>query len=796
MGRSKINALKLGTAVAALAIAAPAFAQDAADTTVGPDAEATAETELASQGEDIVVTARRRSENLLDVPIAVTAYSGEALERTGAIDITDLSDTTPNVTLENTRGTNNSLSAFIRGVGQQDPVGGFEAGVGIYLDDVYLNRPQAAVLDIYDVERIEVLRGPQGTLYGRNTIGGAVKYVTRRLPSDPEVRLRANLGTYSQADGIISVATPVAEGVRIGASLARLSRGGFGDNLNLAGVENYNKDVWAGRGTIEFETLDERLFARISGDYTRDKSDPRNGHRLIPSLLTGAPVLDDVFDTRAGLDDPDQDVKAYGISLNISAELSDLLTFRSISAWREDESFTPIDFDALPSVDVDVPARYANEQLSQEFQLLYEGDRLQGLVGFYFLDADARTTFDVLLNTTAPLLGLPALNAATDGFVNTETWSVFGDFTFDFTDQLSVSAGGRFTHDERRASILRQNKIGSSAIFGGTPVNLGPAQTDFDGKADFEEFTPRASITFKPNDDHTIYASYSKGFKGGGFDPRGNATITPDTNGNGVPEYQEIYDFFLFDPETVDSYELGWKGSVFDRRLNFAIAGFYADYKDVQIPGSVGVDANGDGIFESFAGVTTNAGKARFKGIEVETLARIARGFAGPGSAVNFTGTLGYIDAEYQEFIVNNVDIADLRAIQNTPEWTLSGTLDGSLPAGPGLLTASTTVSYRSKTNQFELPSPFLDQPGYALWDASLVWSSDDDRYTIGLHAKNITDKEYITSGYQFLSTAPDGTPLTNPVTGNLIPTLGREGVVTVFYGNPRQVFASFGVKF
>ncbi len=128
-----------------------------------------------------MVTARRRDEALLDVPIAVTAFSGRQLERQGAVDITDVGDTTPNVTLEASRGTNSTLTAFIRGIGQQDPVGGFEQGVGIYLDDVYLNRPQGAVLDIYDVERIEVLRGPQGTLYGRNTIGGAIKYVTRRL---------------------------------------------------------------------------------------------------------------------------------------------------------------------------------------------------------------------------------------------------------------------------------------------------------------------------------------------------------------------------------------------------------------------------------------------------------------------------------------------------------------------------------------------------------------------------------------------------------------------------------------
>ena len=658
------------------------------------------------------------------------------------------------------------------------------------------------MLDIYDVERIEILRGPQGTLYGRNTIGGAIKYVTRRLPDDLEIKLRGTIGTYSQADGIVSISAPAGELFKVGASLARLSRGGFGDNIFLDDVENYNKDVWAGRITTEFETPDERLFIRLSGDYTKDNSDPRNGHRLIPGLLSGAPVLDDVYDTRAGLNNPDQEVEAYGFALNVSAELTDNLTLRSISGWRQDVSFTPIDFDSLPAADVDVPARYGNEQLSQEFQLLYESDRLQGLVGFYYLDAEARTTFDVLLNTTAPLLGLTAFNASTDGNVETSTWSVFGDFTFDINEQWSVSAGGRFTHDERKAKILRQNKNGGSAIFGGTGTNLGAAQTNFTGEATFEEFTPRASISFKPNDDHMIYASYSKGFKGGGFDPRGNAAITPDTDGDGVREYDEIYDFFLFEPETVDSYELGWKASLFDRRLRFALTGFYADYKDVQIPGSVGVDANNDGIFESFAGVTTNAAAAEIKGIELETFARIARDFAGPRSSLNFTGTLGYIDAKYKEYFAAIgtppvlTDLSDIRAVQNTPEWTLSGTLDGSVEAGPGLLTASTTVSYRSETNQFETPSGLLDQEGYALWDASLVWSSDDERYSIGLHAKNILDKQYITSGYQFLATAPDGTLLTNPTTGNYIPTLGREGIATVFYGNPRQVYLTAGLKF
>ncbi len=768
--------LLAGIALPGCLTTAPTFAQDAA-------------AEEADNGE-IVVTARRREENLLDVPIAITAYSAEALAQSGAIDITAISETTPNVTLENSRATNSTLSAFIRGVGQQDPVGGFEAGVGIYLDDVYLNRPQASVLDIYDVERIEVLRGPQGTLYGRNTIGGAVKYVTRRLPDDFELKARATLGTYKQADGIVSVSAPIGDKFRIGGSLARLSRGGFGDNLTT-GLENYNKDVWATRGTVEFGGNGAPVLIRVSGDYTRDKSSQRGGHRLITSLLTNTPVLTDEFDTRGALNNPKQDIKAYGFAMNVSVNLSDTVTFRSISAWRKDTTYGPIDFDALPAVDVDVPGLYQNEQLSQEFQLLYEGDKLNGLIGFYYLDAKAITSFDVLLSTT-----VANLNAYTSGTVKTDTWSVFGDFTYDFTDQLALSLGGRYTVDNRNAKILRQTKLGTSAEFGGTPTILATT-SNFVGDASFKEFTPRASLSFKPTPDHTLYASYSKGFKGGGFDPRGLSSAAPDTNRDGVRSYEEIYEFLSFEPEKVTTYELGWKASMLDRRLRLALTGFYSDYQNVQIPGSAGFDSNGDGTNDTFIGVTTNAAKARMKGIEFESTATLARDFAGDGSAVTLGVTLGYIDAKYLSFIdAFNNDVANLRAIQNTPEWTGSTTLAGSFAAASGMINASTTVSFRSKTNQFEVPSPFLDQKGYALWDANLVWTSDDDRWSIGLHGKNLANKRYKTSGYQFLSVAPDGTPLRNATTGNVIPSLGREGIVTAFYGNPRQLFVTAGLKF
>ena len=793
--RASFAAVLLSGAALA-AFAAPAAAQDTLPETAADQA--------ADQGGEIVVTARRREENLLDVPIAVTAFSGEALENQGALDITDISDTTPNVTVENSRATNSTLSAFIRGVGQQDPVGGFEAGVGIYLDDVYLNRPQAAVLDIYDVERIEVLRGPQGTLYGRNTIGGAIKYVTRRLPDTFEAKLRATYGSYDQADAVVSLSAPLGEMFKFGVSGARLSRGGFGENLNL-GIENYNKDVWAGRASVEFESPDERLFVRISGDYTKDESNPRNGHRLTPGLLSGAPVLDNEFDTRAGLTVPAQDIKSYGLMMNVTAELSDSLTLRSISAWREDKSFVPIDFDALPTVDVDVPGIYFNDQTSQEFQLLYDGGPLQGLVGFYYLEANAVTEFDVILATTGPLLGIPLASnfgQFTSGDVRTKTWSVFGDFTFDITDWLSVSAGGRYTRDNRRSIIFKANRTNlPSPSFGGAGTNLGAPITNFTGEASFDKFTPRASVSLKPSDDLMIYASYSQGFKGGGFDPRGSANVTPNTDGvAGPPSYAEIYDFFLFEPETVDSYEVGIKGSLFDRAFTYALTGFYADYTNVQIPGSVGVDANGDGIFEGFAGVTTNAGKARFKGLEAEVFARLARDFAGPGSQITLAGTLGYIDAEYLEYntIIGGaaVNVAPFRGVQNTPEWTASGSLGANIPLGNGDLTPNVGVSYRSRTQQFEIANPYLDQPGYTLVDAGLTYRWADDRFSIGVYGKNLTDKRYITSGYPFIATnATTGVPVLNAA-GNPIPALGREGVLTAFYGNPRQVFVTGTVKF
>ena len=811
------RAMLASICTSAFAVSGQALAQDVsapavevpAEEAAPPPADLQTQDAAASGSDsDIVVTARRRNELLQDVPSAVTAYSSEQLDRQGALDLSDVADTTPNVNLETSRGTNTTLTAFIRGVGQQDPVAGFEQGVGIYLDDVYLNRPQGALLDIYDVERIEVLRGPQGTLYGRNTIGGAVKYVTRRLANVPAGSVRANVGTGDQLDVVMAASTPIGEAFKVGVAAARISRGGFGKNLTTDN-DNYNKDILAARGTLEFEPSDN-VFVRISGDYTWDNSKPRGGHRLIPSLIGGFQVLDDVFDSRGGLVDPTQKVKGGGIAAHAEFGVTDWLKLKSITSYRKDSSHTPIDFDATPLIDLDVPAIYRNKQFSQEFQAVIDRGPLAGIVGFYYLDANANNIFDVRLYTLGALLGAPGFTASTYGDVDTKTWAGFGDFTYDVTEQFSLSAGLRYTSDKRHAVVLRQNRVlgGQPGLGGADGFGVGivaATTSNFDGRRKDTAWTPRFSVSYKPNADHNIYASYSRGFKGGGFDPRGQTSNAPGDTPTTPATEEQIYDFMDFDPETVDSYEIGWKGSALSRRLKWALATFLADYKDVQVPGSSGCTTLVGGVpVTSFCGITTNAGKARFKGVELETTVILAENFASAGDRLNFAGSVGYLDAKYLEFLAPvtpgqpPVDVSENYAVQNTPKWTLSGSLDYDTPAFGGRLNLNSTVSYRSSSQQFERPSPGLDQKGFALWDANAVWRSPGNRFTVGLHGKNLLDKEYIVSGYNFLTQNPlTGDYILNAA-GNPIPAggLGQTGVLTAFYGNPRQLWLSFGARF
>jgi iron complex outermembrane receptor protein len=743
--RSSVLSLAVCAALggyAGLSQADPVPAQPAADEGLG----------------DVVVTARRREETLQEVPIAVTSISGDMLEAAGVQDLTVVAQAIPNVTLENSRATNSTLTAFIRGVGQQDPVAGFEQGVGIYLDDVYLNRPQGAVLDVYDVERVEVLRGPQGTLYGRNTIGGAVKYVTKRLdPAASTARVRVGVGNYGQKEIVAVGSGRLSDTFRVGAAFAKLKRDGFGRNLTT-GEENYDKDVQSARLSAEFEPNDQ-LFVRLAADYTEDDSAPRQGYRLLPTASTAQrQLLSNKYDTLAGVTQlgpiKRNEFKGKGVSAHVDWKLADAWTVRSISAYREDDSLAPIDFDSTAAPNFDVPAEYDNRQFSQEFQVVYETDRLAIVGGAYYLDANAFNAFDVRLNT---------ISSFTLGDVDTKTWALFGEATYDLTDQWSVTVGGRYTDDQRTSRVVRQNFIGApSPYFGnGAAVSITPPVVvngqqvvpEFNGSRTDTAFSPRVIVAWQPSADLNLYASYSEGFKGGGFDPRGNFANADVRAG--------------FLPETVDSYEIGAKASVLDGMGTINTAVFYSDYKDVQIPGSVIVTTP---TGTSFVGTVTNAGAAEIYGVELESFWRF-------NENLQANVAVGYIDAEYTEFLVGGVNVASQRDVQNTPDWTGNVGLTYGFQAGPGRLSFTAAASYRAATQQFENAIVLLDQKAFWLTDASVNWASDDGKWKVGLYGRNLGDERYVTSGYNFPGAASDNS-------------------VLAFYGNPRTYTASVEYRF
>ena len=762
----------LHTAVV-LALSQGAFAQS-------PPAADQADRREVTKGEQVTVTARRREELIQDVPGAVSAFSGPKIEQAGIQDVTSLADLTPNTTLKTSRATNTTLTAFIRGVGQQDPVAGYEQGVGIYLDDVYLARPQGALQDIYDLERIEILRGPQGTLYGRNTIGGAVKYVSRKLGPNAELNVKATLGNYSERDLVLRGNLPITDTFRLGASFATFNHDGYGTNV-VNGKDNYNKDVIAGRISAEF-TPTSALFIRLAADHTDDKSNPRAGYRLTagPAPASLAP-LPGPYDTRANLYTvlgQEQRVKTGGESLLIDYAITPILSFKSITAHRKGDSVAPIDFDSLNTPLFEAPAFYRDRQTSQEFQLTYTGPKWQGVAGLYYMKANAFNEFDVLFNASG------GLSLYTRDDIDTKTWAGFADVTYNVTNTFDVEVGGRYTNDQRQARIFKRTYLGlTGSPTLGNPNAVGLAANTDLGKGDLDrtdtKFTPKVGVSWKFSPGHNLYANYSEGFKGGMFDPRMDLGGNP-TSATSLVKRRGV------EPEEVSTYEAGVKSSMNGGRMQTNAAVFYTDYRNVQIPGSIPTfDANGN--VTGFAGNVTNAGKAKIKGLELEAIWRVA-------DPLTITAMYGYIDAKYKEWIVANgltgsaaalINIANAAEFQNTPKHqaSLTGTYD--LPLGimgrAGNLALQGTASYKSKVYQFEIvhrtgvvaldanvpAAELLAQPGYTLFDASVLWTSRDRKITAGIVGRNLGDKRYKVAGYPF---------------GGFFNT------ITAFYGDPRTV--------
>ncbi|BDU16197.1 TonB-dependent receptor [Lysobacter auxotrophicus] len=709
------------------------------------------ETAAAAQGEEattlsgVTVTARKREETLQEVPVAVTAFTADALDQLNVEDLSDLDAQVPNLTIYAARGSSSTITAYIRGVGQSDPLWGVDPGVGIYMDDVYIARPQGALLDVFDVERVEVLRGPQGTLYGKNTIGGAIKYISRGLSVEPDGQVSVTVGNYNQLDVRAAASGSVGDGALRGRlAVASLNRDGFGENL-INDQPVSDKEILAARGQLG-AYVNDNLDIQFAFDWMDDQSGVRGAKMLAPNRFApGFAPLDSRYDIRSGMPNVN-DTQMKGASVGVNWRVNDDWAVKYILAKRESDTETNIDFDTLPNKVADVKAFYSDEQVTNELQVNYDaGGRSRGVVGLYFFDGWAGG--QVLNNFFNASFG------DTQGTVYTDQWALYADWTFDLTEKLKLDVGARYTDERKHAVVL--NRCYTDATFSTLAVrcaanNPTPIAANFDKRIGFQNTSPKISLDYQITPDIMVYGLASRGFKSGGYNIRAQATA--------VPRSAEP-----FDDESVDSFEIGTKMGFLDQTLFVNLAAFHNKYEDIQLSVFTSYDSNGDGVNDAFFGDFTNAGSGTVEGVEVEYQWL-------PTKHWLISGNFAWLDAEYDEFMYAGVNIADEQEFTNAPEFSGALNVEWRTPlSNGGDLSARVGYSYQSDvvatTEIVRTGALPITQDGYGLVNAGVIWRLDEN-WSFSLQGTNLADKEYRTTGY------------------NLNAALG---VLTGFYGAPRQ---------
>ncbi len=711
--------------------------------------------------EEIVVTARRREESLQDVPIAVTALSASQLETLSVRTLEDITALAPNIKVNAGRATSSTINAYIRGVGQNDPLWGFEPGVGIYLDDVFIARPQGALLDVYDVERVEILRGPQGTLYGKNTIAGAIKYVTRDIVGDARMTAALTAGSFNQLDAKLSGSMPViGDRLYVGAAVAYLTRDGYGELVddgaprpfNRVGDDVSDKDVLAARANATLVWGNDSKL-KILVDTIQENSNAAGGRRLNDFIQ---PALRDRYDQRTDMPVDQDRYIAKGASATYTQSLTDALGLKIVAAYREGDGRQFIDFDELNANLFQVPAIYEDDQTSGEAQVSYDSDRVQGVAGLYYYTGQACGAFDASLGA----LGLTSL---TKGCVDTDSIAAYFDTTWRITARLNINAGARWNEDDKEASVFVAQYAGrlpaNATLFDPNNVPAGftrlSVQSDYTNSRTFSDVSPRLGADIRITDGVMAYVSYSQGFKSGGFDMRGNEAAFPGTR-NG------------YDSETADNYELGMKSTLLDGQLLLNAAVFYTPYEDVQVTTQQFQIVNG---LPTNVTAVLNAGKQLNKGAELEAVWR-------PVDALTLTLNAGYLDAQFEEFLTscgaNCVrDISSSNKPINAPDWTafFGGQYRWDLPRG--MLTSHVGYTYRGATKVANTTASITDQEAYDIVDVGLAYVTENNAWRFALDCKNLFDEEYRVAGYDF---------------GN--PGVGATGGLSQigFYGPPRTV--------
>jgi iron complex outermembrane receptor protein len=762
--RTMAAAAALTSTAAALVIAAPAAAQE------------------SGVLEEVVVSAQFREERLQDTPIAISAFTAENLEARGVYSVTDLDAFVPNTVIAPLgAGWGATLAAFIRGVGLGDNILSFEPGVPIYVDDVYNGRPQGAIFDLLDLERVEVLRGPQGTLFGKNAVGGTVRLISKKPQGDGSGRLSLTVGSYDRidargmmdvsliesklygrfsfssktADGFFKVLdyecvngagslgpggpglpdgppnTPTVypgglNGIALG-SLVTPGRGCVVDTLQ-------DENVQSGRAAFRF-LLSENLELNLIGDITEQRQkgpgdkytiiDGTNGLNAGWGALFADPVFgpgmsydgrfltNDLYTNYSRYDDPLENrlvpnvnnLEHWGVSATLEWQIAEDLKLKSITAYRDWWNEFGRDSDGTPLPNNATFDESKHRQFTQELQLTGTAGKLDWATGAFYYDAhDSNRGFDFLY---------PTFIYQNDSFdqQDTKNWAVFAQGTFHVTDQLALTAGARYTDDQKDAIIYRANFFGD-VIIDNQFVPTSATNTDY-----------TAIVEYTWSDDLMTYLKYATGFKGGGFSPRPANELQTDP----------------FDPEYLDTLELGAKSELAQGRVRLNGAVFFSKYKDQQTFAQQ-FDTS-DPPQNWFREI--NAGKADIWGIEAELLAE-------PVENLRIEGTLGYINYELVDNEGNNLLLegdgcngGTQRCYSpRTPEWTGGLGMQYSFgTSGSGSITPRLDAVYQSTiyfTTNNQGP-----QEGYTLLNGRITWVSPEGNWNVQLYGQNLTDEGY-----------------------------------------------------
>ncbi len=760
-----MNYSTLGLAIAFGLSTFAAQAQQQTPATPVADAPAAGAARDATTLDGITVTARRRTESLQDVPVAVSAFGEEQLRDLQANNIDGLQGAVPNMNIVQGRGSANSVNVFIRGIGQPDALQTFDPGVGMYVDDIYYSRINGALFSLFDVQQVEVLRGPQGTLYGKNSTGGAIKVTTKNPFDDTGGAVELTAGDHGRAEGRFYVSGQLSDTVAASVAGAWLTHDGFVRDRDT-GRDYNDDDTRALRAKVAFEP-GETFRATLSFDHTRQDASLSLGRPTAPLVQTDlllGPVLllpapDGEFDFTARTSfgpGQGQRLEHSGASLSMEWDLSPTWTMRSITGYRQLETRSFIDIDASEFELGDVLVALDQDQVSQEFQWLFDnGSNLQATFGAYYMRENVPSYQEAYADDLFANGGVPVsfLRTIADD-LTTESVAVFAHSNWEFVPTWTLAAGLRWTRDRKEYERSTSTFWDSESLFAGAlPFPVLNETVGFAARKSWTAFTPSVSLQKHFSDNLMGYVSANRGFKSGGFNGRANSSAEAS-----APD---------FDPEFVWTYELGLKGSSSDNRLRGSATAFWSDYSDFQARVSQDV-----GTFP-----VLNAAELEIKGIEFE-------GAAVLGTGTTLSGQLGYLDAQYKRFDDFRLDpdypgfdpTVNHDHVPFSPEWTARVALQQAIGLNNGsTLTLGGDVSYRSRTWLSVDNRANLSQDAYTLVGLFGIWDSPQFVWQVRSGVRNLTDRTYMVEGQEFASV------------GN---------IQTAYYGWPRDWYVSVRYNF